>query len=119
MTLTVKQATVQMLGRCIELADKNDHPEIVKLCKTAIDKADMWPIDKLNRWLGYAQGVLISYKVTTVWIERNFSRPLFHEAYKNENIDVPKSVDINDSNSWASTGQPYEPPADWKPDGAW
>ena len=32
---------------------------------------------KLNRWLGYIQGVLISWGVTTVEAERDFTRPLF------------------------------------------
>lgn len=35
------------------------------------------PLLKLNRWLGYVQGVLIERKRTTVEAERNYTRPLF------------------------------------------
>jgi hypothetical protein len=38
---------------------------------------DSYPLNKLNRWLGYIQGVLISNGVTSVDNERNFTRPLF------------------------------------------
>lgn len=35
------------------------------------------PLMKLNRWLGYIQGTLIAYELTTVQAERDFTRPLF------------------------------------------
>jgi hypothetical protein len=35
------------------------------------------PLEKLNRWLGYVQGVLIERGFTTVEEERNWTRPLF------------------------------------------
>lgn len=35
------------------------------------------PLNKLNRWLGYIQGVLIMTGQTTVKEERDFTRPLF------------------------------------------
>lgn len=35
------------------------------------------PLEKLNRWLGYIQGVLISHGITTVWLERDWTRPKF------------------------------------------
>lgn len=35
------------------------------------------PLMKLNRWLGYIQGILIQWNVTTVDEERNWTRPLF------------------------------------------
>ncbi len=43
--------------------------------ETAIN--DKMPLNKLNRWLGYIQGVLISNGLTTVEIERDWTRPLF------------------------------------------
>lgn len=36
-----------------------------------------YPLCKLNRWLGYIQGVLIERHVTTVTAERDWTRPLF------------------------------------------
>ena len=35
------------------------------------------PVAKLNRWLGYIQGVLIERGITTVEAERDWTRPLF------------------------------------------
>lgn len=35
------------------------------------------PINKLNRWLGYIQGILIAARITDVETERNYTRPLF------------------------------------------
>lgn len=35
------------------------------------------PLMKLNRWLGYIQGSLIQWEVTTVQAERDWTRPLF------------------------------------------
>jgi hypothetical protein len=38
---------------------------------------DKKPLMKLNRWLGYIQGVLIERGFTTVQEERDWTRPLF------------------------------------------
>ena len=35
------------------------------------------PLMKLNRWLGYIQGSIIQWGLTTVQIERDWTRPLF------------------------------------------
>lgn len=59
------------------------------LCETAITEADNYPIDKLSRWLGFVQGVLIGNGVLDTRVERDRSRPLFHAAYEAEGIQVP------------------------------
>ena len=38
---------------------------------------DNLPLMKLNRWLGYIQGSLIQWRITSVEAERNWTRPLF------------------------------------------
>jgi hypothetical protein len=38
---------------------------------------DEMPLCKLNRWIGYIQGVLIERGATTVTAERDWTRPLF------------------------------------------
>jgi hypothetical protein len=73
--------------------------EILKMTNVALKHTDNWPEDKTSRWIGYAQGVLIQNKVTTVDAERDFSRPLFHRAYKRMGYNVPESVDINNDNN--------------------
>lgn len=39
--------------------------------------ANQMPLMKLNRWLGYIQGSLIQWKITSVQVERDWTRPLF------------------------------------------
>ena len=50
-----------------------------------------FPIDKTSRWIGYIQRCLIEKDVTTVQIERDFSRPLFHAAYRHMGMEIPKT----------------------------
>jgi hypothetical protein len=38
---------------------------------------ERYPLMKLNRWLGYIQGVLITKGITTIDEERDWTRPLF------------------------------------------
>lgn len=54
-------------------------PENLKaLCVQAIDHHHRYPFDKLNRWLGFVQGVLAAVRIIDVDEERDFSRPLLH-----------------------------------------
>ena len=56
-----------------------------------IEEIENYPIDKLSRWLGFIQAYVIFTNQTTIDVERDFSRPLFHKAYQNENIEIPLS----------------------------
>ena len=60
-----------------------------------IQETNDYHIDKLSRWLGFVQGYIIFTNQSTIDIERGFSRPLFHKAYENENIKIPKSYKTN------------------------
>jgi len=92
MKYTVRDATKECFQRYLGFElDEGSR----QLCQKAIEEYNGLPIDKLSRWLGYIQGVIIERNLTTIQTERDFSRPLFHKAYKNENIKIPKSIDIN------------------------
>ena len=41
------------------------------------EDSEPYPLLKLNRWLGYIQGVLIERGITDVTTERDWTRPLF------------------------------------------
>jgi hypothetical protein len=71
-----------------------EYPGIADMCSKALDNPQ-WPIDKLSRWLGYVQTEVIRLGLTTITIERDYSRPLFHEAYSNTGIEIPETVNIN------------------------
>lgn len=63
----------------------------IALCHEAINSINSYPIDKLSRWLGFIQGILIERKATTIDAERDFSRGYFHEAYLKDGIEIPKT----------------------------
>jgi len=68
---------------------------LLDLIDTAIEKSQSFPIDKLNRWLGFVQAALIFNGLTSVLEERDFSRPLFHAAYLSDGIEIPETINIS------------------------
>lgn len=73
----------------IELGDKE---HLMNLCKDAVEKYDEFhKLDgdnsKVNRWLGFIQGVLIANGITTVNKERDFTRSYLtkHREDKSKN----------------------------------
>lgn len=56
-----------------------DHlvPDIKHFLHEFLMKLDEYPIEKLNRWIGYIQCYVINQGFTTVEAERDFTRPLF------------------------------------------
>lgn len=56
------------------------------------ENADAWPVDKLNRWLGFVQAILVMHGVTSVSDERNRTRPIFHTIYHREGIIPPSTT---------------------------
>jgi hypothetical protein len=98
----VKQASILLLKRYMTMMWNNqdwggrphetDRTHLLWMCQTALDHASSWPTDKLSRWLGFVQGILIVYGITDVKAERDFSRPLFHDAYRQEGHAPPVSL---------------------------
>jgi hypothetical protein len=76
----------------------NEEGKIYKMILTSYGEVDNWPIDKTSRWIGYIQRYLIEKEATTVQAERDFSRPLFHEAYKKLGYSVPESISVEEFN---------------------
>lgn len=54
-----------------------DHLDLMDFIYEFREGVTTLPLMKLNRWLGYIQGVLIERGATTVVEERDFTRPLF------------------------------------------
>lgn len=84
---TVRSVSAELFARYQQMLDPNSH--LHWLCTTALEHQHTLPIDKLSRWLGFVQGVLHSQGITSSDTERDFSRPLFHEAYRHEGIEIP------------------------------
>ena len=53
-----------------------------------------WSIDKTSRWIGFIQGVLFMNKILDLSEERDFTRPLYHKAYKDSGLEIPKTVKL-------------------------
>jgi len=69
--------------------------KVAKMMDKVVQNCTTWPSDKTGRWVGYVQCLLIEVeKVTTVEVERDFTRPLFHKMYDEQGINIPKSIKI-------------------------
>lgn len=69
---------------------------LANLCALVQTRIDTYPIDKLSRWLGFVQAVLTMRGLVTVREERDFSRPLFHAAYRTIGFPIPDTVSVSE-----------------------
>jgi len=91
------EAHLKLIKRYKKMIGSNRNEEdenIYKMLLTLQENIKIFPSDKSSRWLGYIQRYLIEQKLTTVQEERDFSRPLFHTAYRRLGYNIPKSVTI-------------------------
>lgn len=51
-----------------------------------------WPLDKLGRWIGYVQGVLVEQRKLNVETERNRTRSAYQIAYAADGLKVPETL---------------------------
>jgi len=63
------------------LQEKCQYANLMGLCDEAIERGYNYPSDKMNRWLGFIQGVLATLSLIDVDEERNFTRPLLHSIH--------------------------------------
>jgi len=71
-------AILSCLDRYQPMAEKAERRDLVEFMDQLRDEiGNRAPLNKLNRWLGYIQGVLIEIGHTDVLTERDWSRPLF------------------------------------------
>lgn len=100
-TYMVPDATKDMFARYLTVIEAQAHDpypnidpklslvNLAWICKEGSQSVHTLPIDKTSRWLGFVQGCLAMRGLSSVDTERDVSRPLFHEAYKNEGIEIP------------------------------
>lgn len=97
--MNIRKATKILAERYIDLIkpveNEHDNKHLYKMANSIIVNIDDWTIDKLSRWLGYIQYGVINNGLTTINKEREFSRPLFHSAYKNEKLKINSSLDCS------------------------
>lgn len=73
-----KEAAVTMFMQNDNSHNKCGSDSLIKLCEEAMVNTQKYPYDKLNRWLGFVQGVLAAQGIIDVDVERDYTRPLFH-----------------------------------------
>jgi hypothetical protein len=94
---------ITLSARYLELIKLSSisNPKIIQvhqLLTVGLENVNTFPIDKLYRWLGFAQGVLSAFDMIDVNTERDISRPLFHTMYQQLDIEIPISVDVSNPN---------------------
>ncbi len=63
------------------------------MCRTGIERATEMEEDKASRWLGFVQGCLAMRGLIDVDTERDVTRPLFHEVYRERTGATPESLE--------------------------
>jgi hypothetical protein len=71
---------------------KDEKEKIYLMLLTISGNVLGWPDYKSSRWLGYCQYYMINEGYTTIDDERNYSRPLFHNAYDKLGFRIPKTI---------------------------
>lgn len=81
------KALKMLKGKC---GDSN----VESLVSMAISLIDVMPIDKLSRWLGYAQAHSVTWGHYTTTELRDLTRDDFHCGYVYDGLPVPPVVDV-------------------------
>lgn len=63
---------------------------VLALCGEAIKNGGDYPEDKMNRWIGFVQGVLASTGALDMDDEREFTRPLFQRMHGDSARSFPR-----------------------------
>jgi hypothetical protein len=64
------------------------------MCEKLNSEMDNWPTDKISRWIGFVQGVLAAQRFLDVAVERDRTRPFFHEAYAAMGLGTPETSEM-------------------------
>lgn len=61
--------------------DQASPGHVLCMLDTLVSKANTMPLDKMNRWLGFAQAIAVKEQLTTVIELRDMTRPIFSTVY--------------------------------------
>lgn len=75
-------------------AQNSTNPKVKDMALAIERESDDWTIDKLGRWVGFMQGIMYMDGELDIEVERNRTRPIFHQAYQEDGFPVPKSVSV-------------------------
>lgn len=92
-----KKTLSQLCDRAVflskQLKDKEKRDRCLGMVDVLLENKD-WPDLKIGGWLEHIITVCIENGITTIDIERDFSRPIKHAYYKSIGVEVPKTIDL-------------------------
>lgn len=77
----------------LKLPDSSEKVRLLNMLETLLINPN-WQDLKIGKWLGYIEGVLILREVTTVDIERDFTRKIYHAYYERIGVEIPQTTDV-------------------------
>lgn len=91
-------ALIALCDRAKKLSNELKDQEKKDRCLSMIEillKNPNWPDLKIGGWLEHIVTVCIENDITTIDLERNFSRPIKHDYYKRMSIEIPETIDLS------------------------
>ena len=96
----IQNANYQIASHLLEsiptnIPNSNDYTSpsnLVWMMNTVMSSITSFPDDKTGRWIGFVQGVLTCSGLLDVDSERDFSRPIYHEAYNKSGLNIPPTL---------------------------
>lgn len=93
-----KEALIPLCERAKKLSYQLKDNEKKERCLAMVEillNNPTWPDLKIGGWLEHIITVCIENGITTIDIERNFSRKIKHEYYKRMGFDIPVTIDLS------------------------
>ena len=86
----------KIIDKMKDLTDKayEDIKHVNLMLTAIIVNGDEWPMDKTSRWLGFAQAKLVEHNIITIDEERDRTREIFHNVYRENGLNVPETIDL-------------------------
>lgn len=92
------EALNPLANRAKDLSLKLEDTDKKERCLSMIDillQNPNWPDLKIGGWLEHIITVCIENDVTTIDIERDFSRQIKHDYYKRMGFEIPVTIDLS------------------------
>ena len=90
--LEAHRTVIKRYKNMITTSNMEDKDYWLSYCETALTLTNS---DKLSRWVGFLQGVLVSRNFITVDEERNFTRTIYKPIYNKLGLDL-STVSVTD-----------------------
>lgn len=87
----LKDRYMEMSQLSVNLDTKKRVPNMLNVLEQNIET---WPHYKIGVWIGCIQTILVCDRLTSFEIERDFTRPLHHQFFKDIGAQVPKTIDV-------------------------